>query len=255
MSIQPSPSKEQEAPLQAPASIYPQQTIRQEQDVPQPSQRSPRSRVARWWVIGTLILVLALILSLGIILIPGLLQRPGAQVIPKPTSPAALETPMPGTTTTPPSGLAVYTGKGYSIGYPKDWKIEPGDQTVIFSSVTGMYSLLIVVNPNPDGIISASTMVNDNIAAFKGQMTNSRMETLPATTIVGGENWAQKSISGTETSGGVRFDLQAVVISDNHPANSADTRNFTITYSTERSLFATANTSYFQQMLRSFKFI
>jgi hypothetical protein len=83
---------------------------------------------------------------------------------------------------------------------------------------------------------------------------NPQTETLPPTTTVGGESWDQKSISGTETSGGQNLDFQIVVMSDNHPASAANTQNFTIVYGTEKSRFATANTSYFQPMLQSFKF-
>lgn len=85
-------------------------------------------------------------------------------------------------------------------------------------------------------------------------MKNPQTETLPPTTTVGGDSWVQKSISGTFTSNGQSIDVQYVWISDNHPANSANTQNFIINYGTEKSRFATSNTSYFQPMLQSFKF-
>jgi hypothetical protein len=169
-------------------------------------------------------------------------------------SPAPTPQPSPTPSPTPTPGLTVYTGKGYSISYPQGWKVTPSGDSVAFSSASSDYSLAIVVSPNPNGIIDASTVVNESISAIKKQMKNPQTETLPPTTTVGGDSWVQKSISGTATSNGQSFDGQIVVMSDNHPANSANTQNFIIEYFTYKSLFATANTSYFQPMLQSFKF-
>jgi hypothetical protein len=169
-------------------------------------------------------------------------------------TPAPTPRPSPTPSPTPTPILTVYTGKGYSISYPQGWKVTPGTNQVTFSSASGVYNLNIMVTPNPDGIIDASTIANGSIAAVKKQMKNPQTETLPPTTTVGGDSWVQQSISGTETSTGQNIDFQLVVISDNHPANSANTQNFFILYGTEKSKFATANTSYFQPMLQSFKF-
>jgi hypothetical protein len=64
--------------------------------------------------------------------------------------------------------------------------------------------------------------------------------------------WSLSDFSPTSTGQGLA--LQRVVLSDNHPAHATDTQIFTIVYDTEKSLFATATTSYFQPMLQSFKF-
>jgi hypothetical protein len=168
------------------------------------------------------------------------------------STPTPASTPQPSPTPTP--GLTVYTGKGYSISYPQGWKATPSGDSVIFSSGSGVYSLAILVTSNPDGIADASTFANGSIEATKKTMKNPQTETLPPTTTVGGESWVQKSITGTVTSTGQSIDVQVVVMSDNHPAHSANTRNFIIDYGTEKSRFATANTSYFQPMLQSFKF-
>lgn len=170
-------------------------------------------------------------------------------------TPAPTPQPSPTPSPTPTPGLTVYTGEGYSISYPQEWKVTPGSNQVAFSDATGIYNLTIVFNPNPGGIAGASTVANTSIEEVKKTMKNPQTETLPPTTTVGGDSWVQKSITGTETSNGQSVDLQVVVISDNHPANSANTKNFTIVYTTVKSLFATANTSYFQPMLQSFKFV
>ena len=169
-------------------------------------------------------------------------------------TPAPTPRPSPTPSPTPTPGLTVYTGKGYSISYPQGWKVTPSSDQVAFTDASGDYNLNILVSPNPNGIADASTVVNESISVVKKQMKNPQTETLPPTTTVGGDSWVQKSITGTVTTNGQSFDGQVVVMSDNHPANSANTQNFTIIYATEKSLFATANTSYFQPMLQSFKF-
>jgi hypothetical protein len=163
-------------------------------------------------------------------------------------------TSTPAPTPTPTLRLTVYTGKGYSISYPQGWKVTPSSSQVDFSDATGVYNMTILAGPNPGGIADPSTFANASIAAIKKTMKNPQTETLPPTTTVGGDSWVQKSITGMENSNGQNVDLRIVVISDNHPAKSADSQNFTTLYGTEKSLFATANTSYFQPMLQSFKF-
>ena len=170
------------------------------------------------------------------------------------STPTPTPRPSPTPSPTPTPGLTVYTGNGYSISYPQGWKVTPSSKQVAFTDATDVYNLTIVVSPNPQGIVDTSTVANGSIEAVKKTMKNPQTETLPATTTVGGDSWVQKSISGTETSNGQGVDIQVVVISDNHPANSANTQNFTIVYATEKSLFATASTSYFQPMMQSFKF-
>ena len=165
------------------------------------------------------------------------------------------QAPTPSPTPTP--GLRVYTGKGYSISYPQGWQVTTAsDGAGVAFSDDATYSnfLTISVNPNSNDPVGASTFANLYIEEAENTLKNPQTETLPPTTTVGGESWVQKSISGTETVvelGGV---VQIVVISDNHPANSANTQNFTIEYQMLMSSFATANTSYFQPMLHSFKF-
>ncbi len=172
------------------------------------------------------------------------------------TTSAPTPTPRPSPTLqpTPTSSLAVYTGDGYSIGYPQGWKVTPGDNRVTFNDPTQVYSLAIVISPNPNGVASADVVASASINAAKATLKNPQTETLSPTTTVGGESWVQKSLSGTSTSNGQSIDVQIVVISDNHPANSSSTRNFAMVYGAPKALFATANANYFQLMLQSFKF-
>ncbi len=166
----------------------------------------------------------------------------------------SVPTPTPTPRPSPTPALTVYRGTGYSIGYPKDWTVTPGDHQVTFMGAGGLYTFLAGTNPNPGGSVDASTVASKAIAAAKATKKNPKLEPLPPTATVGGERWVQKSISWTETSGGQSTNIQVVIISVNHPAATAATQNFIIVYATEKSLFASANTSYFQPMLQSFKF-
>ncbi len=56
------------------------------------------------------------------------------------------------------------------------------------------------------------------------------------------------------TQNGQSVVVQVVVIVGIHPANSPMSKGFIIVYSTTKSLFVQANTTYFQPMLQSFKF-
>jgi hypothetical protein len=171
------------------------------------------------------------------------------------STPSATPTSKPSPTPTPTPALAVYPGKGYSIGYPQGWKVTPSGTEVDFTDASALFHVIIIIDPNPGGAINASTLVNATIAAEKKMMKNPQAEPLPPTTTVGGERWVQQSISGTETTNGQGVDLHFVVMSDNHPAHSTTTQNFVILYGTTTDGFATGDTSYFQPMLKSFKFL
>lgn len=170
-------------------------------------------------------------------------------VIQKP-SPTATSIPI----ATPMSTLTVYAGKGFSIGYPQRWKVTTSGTEVDFTDASGLSQVTILRTSDTDGEIDAGTFINAEIDAVKKQMKNTHTEPLPPTMTVSGESWIQKSVSGTETSNGVDADIQMVTLSDNHPAHATNTQNFTILYVTTKAGFATGYVSFFQQMLKSFKF-
>lgn len=170
------------------------------------------------------------------------------------TTSAPTPTPTPTPRPSPTPALTVYRGNGFSMDYPKDWTVTPGDHNVTFKGAGGLYTFIAGAIPNPGGSIDANTLASKAIEGAKTQVKNIQTVPLPSTTTVGGDSWVQKSITGTETSTGQGLALQLVVLSDNHPAHATNTQIFTIVYDTEKSLFASATTSYFQPMLQSFKF-
>lgn len=175
----------------------------------------------------------------------------GSSSTPTPSPTQAQPTP-----TTPPSSLTTYTdsGHGFTIGYPNGWKVEKSGNRVTFTDPTGIYVLGIVVTPDPNGLAKADTFADAEISALKATLKNSKTESVPPTASVAGESWVQKAISGTAEQNGQQVQLEAVLLTNNHPANAPNTNNFTIFYTTAQQLLSNATSSYFQPMLNSFKF-
>ncbi len=167
---------------------------------------------------------------------------------------APVATPTVATTPTTSTSLTTYTGNGYTIGYPQGWKVNAANNSVILNDPTGIYSLSILVVPDPGGTISADTVVNTGVQVATANLKNTQTVNVPASTTIGGDTWAQKSIAGTSSAAGQTGTVQVMVASDNHPANSASTNSYTITYQTLQATFDVANSQYFQPMLQSFKF-
>lgn len=170
------------------------------------------------------------------------------------TAPTSQPSPTTASSPTTSTTLTTYTGNGYTIGYPQGWKVNAGGKSVVFTDPTNIYSLSILVVPDPGGAISPDTVVNTAVQLATANLKNTQTVNVPASTTIGGDTWTQKSIAGTSSAAGQTGTVQAVVAADNHPANSASTNSYAITYQTLQATFDTANTQYFQPMLQSFKF-
>jgi hypothetical protein len=113
-----------------------------------------------------------------------------------------------------------------------------------------------VSTPNPGGTVSAAEALKLGIAGLvkAGKVSDVQPVSLPATTTVGGETWAQSGITGTATSNGVAIPGELVGLANNHPANSPTTKVFEIYYGGPTLSFQQENLLVFQPMLQSFKF-
>lgn len=171
------------------------------------------------------------------------------------SSSSATPTPKPTPSPTPASPTT-YTGDGYTINYPQGWKITKSESTgtVTFADPVGIYNLSVAVTPNPGGAASKDTLVDAAVTGAKSKLKNPQTETIAPTTMVGGDTWSQRAVSGDATVNGQTATVKLVVIADNHPANSPSTKAFIIVYGTAKQLFDQANSAYFQSMLQSFKF-
>ena len=164
-------------------------------------------------------------------------------------------TPTPTPVLTPTSiRVTPFTGNGYTINYPQGWKATSAFGGVSFTDSTAIYSLNIMVTPDPNGLNTADSLADTVITGIRGGLKNPQKENVAPTTTVGGETWSQRSASGMTTQNGQRVVVQVVVIVGIHPASSPMSKGFIIVYSATKSLFVQANTTYFQPMLQSFKF-
>lgn len=172
------------------------------------------------------------------------------------STPTPTVKPSPTPSPTPAVSFTTYTGNSYTIGYPQGWKVTSSNngEQITFTDSATMYFVGIIVAPNPNGITSANTFLNAEVDAVQKNVKNSQVVNVPPTTTIGGDTWVQKSLAGTINSNGQTGDFQIVFACDNHPANTPSTKSFTILYGATKSSFASANSTYFQSMLQSFKF-
>lgn len=171
------------------------------------------------------------------------------------TATAAATRVATGTATATKMGPSkTYKGTGFTIDYPADWKVTTSNSETAFTDPSGNYNLTIGATPNPNGGKTASQLVDGGITGAKANLKNVQTVNVPQTTTVNGQTWSQRSISGTSTLNGQSSDVQAVVLADNHPAHSSDTKGYVIVYVAGKDKFDQAQTKYFQPMLESFKY-
>jgi hypothetical protein len=153
-----------------------------------------------------------------------------------------------------PTGTRTYSGNGYTISYPADWTVSGTKTAVAFNGATCSCTFQINIAPNPGGVVSPSTADQGGVTAGEQGLKNAHNINVPSTVSIGGDSWDQKSFGGSVSQSGQDINVQFVVASDNHPASSPSTQIFTVVYGTAAQLFSTANTTFFQPMLQSFKF-
>jgi hypothetical protein len=164
-------------------------------------------------------------------------------------------TPVTPTSTIPTLALKTYTGNGFSIGYPQDWKVK-STSPLVFTDSLGVDALSINVAPNPEGTQSPDTLVNLSLTTLEQTSVIKNVQPasdVPTTATVGGDTWAQRGVTGTANLNGQDVPGKLVVLADNHPASSPTTQAFEIYY-VGPSLTFDATNPRFQAMLQSFKF-
>lgn len=147
-----------------------------------------------------------------------------------------------------------YTGAGYTIMYPADWKLTTSNTETAFTDPGGNYNLTIGSTANPDGVKTSEQLAEGGITGAKVNLKNVETVNIASTTMVGGQDWSQRSISGTSTLNGQSSDVKAVVLANNHPTRSTETKGYVIVYVAAKDKFDDAQTKYFQPMLESFKY-
>lgn len=128
---------------------------------------------------------------------------------------------------------------------------------VTFSDPQGVVYLSIKVTPNPTGSVSASNQVDLTLQGIKTQTRNYNRVNVSPTRTVAGDTWSQGAATGDITVPGQSSSEagKIVVLADNHPAKTLNTKSFIIAYATANQFFTLIDNAYFQPMLQSFKFI
>src|SRR5258708_25829913 len=172
------------------------------------------------------------------------------------TASSSTPTATPSPTPSPTPAVTTYTGDGYTISYPKDWKKSVASGQTTFQDSLGANALGVVVVANPDGVAKPSTVLEATLAnaVKRGNMTNTSPANLPASVSLAGETWVQKGTTGTVGKGGASASFEVVVFTTNHPANTSKTKLFEFVYAGPLVGSTLVDAQIFQAMLASFKF-
>lgn len=147
-----------------------------------------------------------------------------------------------------------YTGSGFTIQYPADWKVATSSTEIAFTDPSGGYNLTIGSSPNPNGVKTADQLADGGITGAKANLKSVQTVDVPPTTIVGDQPWSQRSIIGTSALNGQSSEIEAVVLANDHPVHTTATKGNVIVYVAAKNLFDQAQTKYFVPMLQSFKY-
>ena len=162
----------------------------------------------------------------------------------------------PTSTTATAGALTAYEGNSFTISYPQNWQItKQANNIFIFADSSGAIKMTITVAADPNGTISADSVASAALQAAQVLLKNAKTVSMPSTTTVGGDSWNQVSASGTQQLNNQDTDIQVVVIATVHPANALLSKSFAILYQASVATFSQDNTTYFQPMLQSFKFV
>jgi hypothetical protein len=169
---------------------------------------------------------------------------------------ASAPTPTPTPTPTPiptPTGTA-YSGTGFTLTYPKGWKevnqsAATGETYEFGASGASSNTGLTVTVSAPVQTVDIDAALAAGITELKGIFTNFQQDnSIASTTTIAGDSWKQEG--GTGDSQGQH--LKAVVLVDHHAANN---RLYVIVIIDNASTFDQDQTTIFQPILQSFKFV
>ncbi|GCE12711.1 hypothetical protein [Tengunoibacter tsumagoiensis] len=181
----------------------------------------------------------------------------GSNATAKPTpTPTQASINIPGT-----GNLKTYQGDGFTLKYPEGWKVtedqkfeEGRGKAISFTDPTGLVNFTVDVAPNPGALLSANSILDLAVNAFKSNAKNYQAVNVSAKTTVGGQSWDQRGATADVTVKGITASSKEIAIAVNYPAQSANTKVYGILYATATAGFDLANAAYFQPILQSFKF-
>ncbi|HZR40322.1 MAG TPA: PsbP-related protein [Ktedonobacteraceae bacterium] len=159
-------------------------------------------------------------------------------------APAATSQP----TTSSSTNLQTFSGDSYSIGYPKDWKITPGDNKLTITDPSGADVFMILVTPNSSGA-STDSLTDAAVQEIKKNLTSIQDNAIDQHVSLAGETWNQVSFDGD--SQGTRLTYRALIT--NHQANGV-TNVYMLSYAAPRDKVDQLDNDVFVPMLNSFTF-
>jgi len=205
--------------------------------------------ISRW----TSLALCSLLLAALLVACGGTTSSSTSTTTSTPTTSSAPTSPPSSTST--PASMTALAGNGFMISYPQSWQLSrSGSRLVTLTANSGTIKMTITTIPDPNGAVSADSMVNTAIKAVKVPLKNEQTESVPPTATVAGVSWSQQSVSGTQRLNAADTVIQAVVLATVHPGNTLTSKGYTIMYSAPKSMFSEVNTTGFQPILQSFKF-
>jgi hypothetical protein len=174
----------------------------------------------------------------------------GSNATSPPSSPSPTSPPSTATSTTQ------IVGNGYTMSYPQNWQVtRSGTRLVTLADSANAAQFTITVIPDPNATVSADALTQTGIKAASVALKNSQTVPTESTATIGGESWKQGSVAGAQRLNNRDTVIQVVVAANVYPAQAATSKGYTIVYRAPQSTFDSMNTTYFQPMLQSFKFV
>jgi hypothetical protein len=170
----------------------------------------------------------------------GTSANPVKQIVPTMQATSAAIAQATGAATAAKISLTkTYTGSGFTIQYPADWKVTTASTEIAFTDPSGGYNMTLGSSPNPNGTKTADQLADGGITGAKANLKNVQTVDVPPTTI---------ALNGQSS------EIEAVVLANDHPVHTTATKGNVIVYVAAKDQFDQAQTKYFVPMLESFKY-
>jgi hypothetical protein len=143
-----------------------------------------------------------------------------------------------------------YTGDGYTLKYPSNWRVTPQPPNIIFTPSNGdpTQAFLIYVTPATSGADLDAGLAG-GLNALQGEFQNYQQDnSVPPTTLIGGDNWKGAGATGDKDG----YHLKAVLLVDQHPANTG--KLFVISLVTEAKSYDQIYNTIFKPIFDSWTF-
>lgn len=157
-------------------------------------------------------------------------------------------------TKTPEAIFKAYTNTTFKVNYPQDWKTTSSTTGVAFTEPTGNYNLTIGFTPNPKGAATPDQLADGGVSGAKTHLKDVQLVKIPSSTVIDGQTWSERAITGTSSVDGQSAEVEAVILATNHPQATGNTRGYIIVYVALKKAFDEGESKYFTPMLKSFQF-